>query len=165
MESGALVLVETLSGHQDRVWGLAWNPSGTILATCGGDKTVRLWAKEGTDIYIFAYSSKSDKAQINTQTDNANTIIRHAEKSKQYFSYKKCIIPVLISADSNSIPSEIDYQFNLKKDNKGSVPIKIQYNVHSKNELNCMYTNIRSLMSQNKRDEISSLLVEKKIDV
>jgi len=53
----------------------------------------------------------------------------------------------------------------VKEDNKGSVPIKSLYNVHSKNELNCMYTNIRSLMSHNKRDEISSLLVEKKIDV
>ena len=40
-------LISTLIGHQDRVWSVAWNPTGTILASCGGDKTIRLWAEEG----------------------------------------------------------------------------------------------------------------------
>lgn len=39
--------VQRLEGHTDRVWGLAWNPAtGTaaaMLASCGGDKTVRIW--------------------------------------------------------------------------------------------------------------------------
>ncbi|CDS11291.1 hypothetical protein LRAMOSA03554 [Lichtheimia ramosa] len=39
-----LELVATLEGHQDRVWQAVWHPSKTILATCSGDKTVRLWA-------------------------------------------------------------------------------------------------------------------------
>ena len=36
-----------LAGHADRVWALAWNPAGAgpVLASCGGDKTVRIWKR------------------------------------------------------------------------------------------------------------------------
>ncbi|CEG69381.1 hypothetical protein RMATCC62417_05467 [Rhizopus microsporus] len=40
----SLELLATLEGHQDRVWQASWHPTKTILATCSGDKTVRLWA-------------------------------------------------------------------------------------------------------------------------
>uniref|UniRef100_A0A6G1SC74 Probable cytosolic iron-sulfur protein assembly protein Ciao1 n=1 Tax=Aceria tosichella TaxID=561515 RepID=A0A6G1SC74_9ACAR len=42
-----LEAIQTLEGHTDRVWTLAWNPDGTLLASSGADKTIRLWAKEG----------------------------------------------------------------------------------------------------------------------
>ncbi|KAF9585393.1 hypothetical protein BGW38_002596 [Lunasporangiospora selenospora] len=32
-----------LQGHEDRVWCAAWHPTKPILATCSGDKTVRIW--------------------------------------------------------------------------------------------------------------------------
>lgn len=41
--------IQKLEGHTDRVWSLAWNPatgvSGipAVLASCSGDKTVRIW--------------------------------------------------------------------------------------------------------------------------
>ncbi|XP_046331442.2 probable cytosolic iron-sulfur protein assembly protein CIAO1 [Haliotis rufescens] len=43
------VLVElcALTGHEERVWGVAWNPTGTLLASCSGDKSVRIWGQEG----------------------------------------------------------------------------------------------------------------------
>ena len=41
--------IQTLEGHSDRVWSLAWNPATVtsnnppVLASCSGDKTVRIW--------------------------------------------------------------------------------------------------------------------------
>ncbi|KAM0977810.1 hypothetical protein ACFX13_014121 [Malus domestica] len=41
--------IQTLQGHTDRVWSLAWNPATGVagiplsFASCSGDKTVRIW--------------------------------------------------------------------------------------------------------------------------
>ena len=32
-----------MSGHEDRVWSIAWNPVRPLLASCSGDKSVRLY--------------------------------------------------------------------------------------------------------------------------
>ncbi|KAH8116080.1 WD40 repeat-like protein [Phellopilus nigrolimitatus] len=32
-----------LAGHEDRAWSVAWNPVRPLLASCSGDKTVRLY--------------------------------------------------------------------------------------------------------------------------
>ncbi|CAM6101588.1 unnamed protein product [Calypogeia fissa] len=41
----SLRLVQELEGHTDRVWGVAWSPSGELLASCSGDKSLRIWEK------------------------------------------------------------------------------------------------------------------------
>jgi WD40 repeat protein len=53
-----LVEVATLIGHEDRVWHVEWHPTGDILATCSGDKAVRLWSRCAAD----AATSRSPKA-------------------------------------------------------------------------------------------------------
>ncbi|KAK7794482.1 hypothetical protein R5R35_004706 [Gryllus longicercus] len=47
-EMGKLDLIQTLSGHEGRVWNVCWHPQGNTLASCGEDKTIRLWFKEGS---------------------------------------------------------------------------------------------------------------------
>jgi WD40 repeat protein len=37
--------VATLSGHKDRVWSVDWHPTGNLLASSSGDKTIRLWQR------------------------------------------------------------------------------------------------------------------------
>ncbi|RUS87269.1 hypothetical protein EGW08_004949 [Elysia chlorotica] len=44
---GSLKEIQQLTGHTDQVWCVAWSPSGSLLASCGGDKTIRIWGKEG----------------------------------------------------------------------------------------------------------------------
>ena len=38
--------IQRLEGHSDRVWSLSWHPDGSMLASCSGDKTVRIWSRD-----------------------------------------------------------------------------------------------------------------------
>jgi WD40 repeat protein len=37
--------VGSLRGHEDRVWAADWHPQGDCIASCGGDRTVRVWKR------------------------------------------------------------------------------------------------------------------------
>ncbi|OQV18137.1 putative cytosolic iron-sulfur protein assembly protein CIAO1-like protein [Hypsibius exemplaris] len=42
----SLKLLQDLVAHDDRVWCVKWNPTGTLLASCGSDKKIVLWGEE-----------------------------------------------------------------------------------------------------------------------
>jgi WD40 repeat protein len=33
----------TLSGHDEKVWHASWTKDGKYLATCGEDRSIRIW--------------------------------------------------------------------------------------------------------------------------
>ena len=60
------------SGHEDRVWCADWHPSGDMIASCSGDKSIKVWRKIGT-----SDPSNSDTAWILAATlsgDHQRTI-------------------------------------------------------------------------------------------
>ncbi|KAJ2606595.1 Cytosolic iron-sulfur protein assembly protein [Coemansia sp. RSA 1722] len=49
-----LVLVSELLGHEDRVWQASWDCKGNRLATCSGDRSVRIWAPISSEQFFSA---------------------------------------------------------------------------------------------------------------
>ncbi|CAF1185164.1 unnamed protein product, partial [Didymodactylos carnosus] len=41
-----------IQAHEDRIWCVAWNPSGTMLASCGSDRLIKLWGKQGEQTWV-----------------------------------------------------------------------------------------------------------------
>ncbi|KAH9194474.1 hypothetical protein AeNC1_003551 [Aphanomyces euteiches] len=64
--------VAVLAGHSECVWHASWSPDGSLLATCGSDKTIRIWAR----------NSKQQWDCIATLEDAQGRTIRACEWSR-----------------------------------------------------------------------------------
>jgi WD40 repeat protein len=56
----------TLTGHSDRIWDVCWSPNGQTLASCSGDKTIRIW--RATSNESNAYQCVSTLDSVHTRT-------------------------------------------------------------------------------------------------
>lgn len=45
---GKLELIQTVKKDSGRVWNLAWHPKGEVFASCGEEKSIRIWGKDMT---------------------------------------------------------------------------------------------------------------------
>lgn len=43
-----LSAIQTFKKDSGRVWNVSWHPKGDVLASCGEDKTIRIWGKDLT---------------------------------------------------------------------------------------------------------------------
>ncbi|XP_055913725.1 probable cytosolic iron-sulfur protein assembly protein Ciao1 [Eupeodes corollae] len=46
---GKLIEQIALQGHKGRIWGVDWHFKGNAFASCGEDKTIRIWAQNGSN--------------------------------------------------------------------------------------------------------------------
>ncbi len=53
-------LIRELSGHTDTLFGAAFSPDGTMLATCSPDQTIRLWKVE-TGEWLKTFRGQADE--------------------------------------------------------------------------------------------------------
>ncbi|GAA5970345.1 hypothetical protein JCM21900_001651 [Sporobolomyces salmonicolor] len=59
---GAIRNLDTLVGHSDRAWSLAWSPAAPLLASCSTDKSIRL----------YSYSSSSSDPSSSSSSSSAS---------------------------------------------------------------------------------------------
>ncbi|MFC5182425.1 WD40 repeat domain-containing protein [Actinomadura harenae] len=60
-----------MRGHTDRVWNVAWSPDGTRLATCGADRTARIWNPGNAEEISVLRGHASDVCALNWSPDGA----------------------------------------------------------------------------------------------
>lgn len=70
-------------GHREMVWGLSFSPDGHYLASCGGDKTIRIWDVQARDHPLPAVPggkppADADDAPVRVLAGHGGAVLRVA---------------------------------------------------------------------------------------
>ena len=65
-QTASIEPVAELLGHSDRVWAVDWNPRQPLIASCSGDKTVRLHSYSLSDPPSFRHAHTLDGGHSRT---------------------------------------------------------------------------------------------------
>jgi len=102
-------LEKSVAAHQGAITAVRWSMDGTSLATCGEDKVVKSWSRNGMfranlaeaegTIYALAWSPESDQLLF---TNGKHLVIRPLQPSSKQTMWKAHDAPVL-SVDWNAV--------------------------------------------------------------
>ena len=82
-----MVSIPPLEGHNDRVWHVCWSKRGDQLASCGGDKTIRLW-KPTTDSLMPMQMQKMEQKMEQKKEEQKKEEEKKKENSLSSSSFK-----------------------------------------------------------------------------
>lgn len=114
---GTLEQIATLSGHGDRVWCVCWHPTKLLLASCGGDRSIKLWVPKLEFDNNGAASSGKEWRCVETINDFTTRTVRSVAWSPcgkfiaaGSFDAKAYIWRVVISGGNPSAPGAVSVQ-------------------------------------------------------
>ena len=108
----------TLVGHGDRIWSVAWSPEGQIMASPSEDGTVRLWRRDGKLLRVLtahqdkvsgaSFSPNGKYLATSSEDGTAKIWTRKGELIKTLTGHQGRLWGVAFSPDSQLIATASD---------------------------------------------------------